>query len=134
MKKNVLVFLVAASFGVPHRGRLDVLRPARAATRNRPAGQKELLTALARAAPMEDGDAGRGSTRRQKGYPNLHLLYMRGIPGVDEVEVFTRNVELQALWNARQEDAAFKHGIEAAAYLETYVMPEAIRLGAAIRC
>lgn len=92
--------------------------------------KKELLTALARTAPIEDGDAEAWLDDAQKGYPNLHLLYVRGIPEVDEVQVFTRNAELQALWQAGQEDAAFKHGIEAAAYLESYVLPEAVRLGA----
>ena len=37
---------------------------------------------------------------------------------------------MQALWNAGQEDAAFKRGIEAAAYLESFVLPDAVRLGA----
>ena len=37
--------------------------------------------------------------------------------------------ELSNLWSARQGELAFKTGIEAAAYLETFVMPDPVRLG-----
>ena len=92
--------------------------------------KKDLLTALARTAPLEAGDAEAWLDEAQKVYPTLHPLYVRGIPGVDEVQVFARHAELLALWQARQEDAAFKQGIEAAAYLESFVLPEAVRVGA----
>ena len=97
--------------------------------------KKELLVALARTAPAESGEGGEGVDveawfgEARKGYPALHLLYVRGIPGIDEVQEYALDAELKALWQARQEDPAFKTGIEAASYLESFVVPEAVRLG-----
>lgn len=92
--------------------------------------KKELLIALARSAPGETGDVEAWLSETKKAYPALHLLYVRGIPGVDAVEEFSLDPELKALWQARQTEKAFKTGIEAASYLESYVLPDVVRLGA----
>ena len=92
--------------------------------------KKELLVALARSAPSENADVDAWLGEAKKAYPALHLLYIRGIPGIDEVQEYALDAELKAIWQARQEDKAFKTGIEAASYLETFVIPDAVRLGA----
>ncbi|HWQ10721.1 MAG TPA: ABC transporter permease subunit, partial [Holophaga sp.] len=65
----------------------------------------------------------------RKAYPGLRLLHLQGIPGADEVQVTSPDQELASLWSARKDDASFKPGIEAAAYLEVFVTPEPMRLG-----
>jgi iron(III) transport system permease protein len=98
--------------------------------------KKELLVALARSAPGEGADDGAVDTwldEATKSYPGLHLLYVRGIPGVDETTTFARDDALKTLWQARQadpDDKDFAKGIEAASYLETYFVAEPVRLGA----
>ncbi len=94
--------------------------------------KKELLVALARSAPGESGESSDVEAwldEARKGYPALHLLYVRGIPGIDEVREFAPDAELKALWEARKDEPAFKTGIEAASYLESFVVPDAVRLG-----
>ena len=92
--------------------------------------KKELLVALTRSAPSAaDADVEAWLGEAGKAYPALHLLYVRGIPGVDEVEEFGLDEDLKTLWHARQNEPVFKTGIEAASYLETFVVPDAVRLG-----
>ena len=92
--------------------------------------KKELIVALARSAPGEDGTVKAWLGEARKSYPALHLLYIRGIPGIDEVQEFALDAELKEIWQARKDDKAFQTGIEAASYLESYVIPDAVRLGA----
>lgn len=93
--------------------------------------KKELLLALARTTPA---DSASDSTENwlaeaKKNYPGLHLLYIRGIPGFDETREYGLDANLKSLWQAKRETPDFKTGIEAAAYLETFIIPEAERLG-----
>ena len=91
--------------------------------------KKELLVALTRSAPGENADVKAWLGEAGKAYPALHLLYIHGIPGVDEVQEYALDAGLKELWSARKDEAAFKTGIEAASYLETFVVPDAVRLG-----
>ena len=91
--------------------------------------KKEFLVALTRSAPGKNSDVEAWLGETQKTYPALHLLYIQGIPEIDEVLEFALDAELKALWLARQGDAAFKAGVEAASYLETFIIPDAVRLG-----
>ncbi len=91
--------------------------------------KKELLLALARTAPEQAGGAENWLAEAKKNYPGLHLLYIRGIPGFDATEAFALDADLKALWESRRESPEFKTGIEAAAYLETFIVPDAVRLG-----
>jgi iron(III) transport system permease protein len=92
--------------------------------------KKELLVAMARSAPVETGDVEAWLAEAKKSYPALHLLYVRGIPGIDTVQEYAIEPELKAIWLANQDNPAFKTGIEAASYLESFVIPDAVRLGA----
>ena len=92
--------------------------------------KKELVVALTRSAPAEVVDVDAWLGEAGKAYPALHLLYVHGIPGIDEVQEFALDAGLKELWHARKDEAAFKTGIEAASYLETFVVPDAVRLGA----
>ena len=49
-------------------------------------GKKELVTALARSAPGEGSDASTWLSEAKRSYPELHLLFMRGVPGIDDVK------------------------------------------------
>ena len=92
-------------------------------------GKKELVVALARSAPGEGGDVGTWLSEAKRSYPELHLLFIRGIPGLDSVKEHALEPELLSLWSARQSDKTFQTAIEAASYLETYVVNEAVRIG-----
>ena len=91
--------------------------------------KKELIVALARSAPAEATGTEPWLEESRKAYPGLRLLYVRGIPGVEEVQVASLDPELKGLWSTRQGEASFKTGVEAASYLEVFVVPEAVRLG-----
>ena len=91
--------------------------------------KKELVVALARSAPAEAASAGAWLAEARKAYPGLRLLHVQGIPGADAVQATSPDQDLATLWSSRRDDAAFKPGIEAASYLEVFVMPEAVRLG-----
>ena len=93
-------------------------------------GKKELVVALARSAPAEGSDVTAWLGEAKKSYPELHLLFVRGIPGFDSVKEHALESELMTLWAAKQEDKHFKTAIEAASYLETYVLPDSVRIGA----
>ena len=93
-------------------------------------GKKELVVALARSAPAEGSDVKAWLGEAKKSYPELHLLFVRGIPGFDSVKEHALESELMTLWAAKQEDKHFKTAIEAASYLETYVLPDSVRIGA----
>ena len=92
--------------------------------------KKELLVAMARSAPGENADVEAWLTEAKKAYPALHLLYVRGIPGIDAIQEYAIEPELKAIWQANKDNPAFKTGIEAASYLESFVIPDAVRLGA----
>src|SRR5512145_1496579 len=91
--------------------------------------KKELIVALARSAPAEAAATDAWLAEAQKAYPGLRLLHVRGVPDVDEVQTASLDPELMQLWTERQGEASFKTGIEAASYLETFVVPGAVRLG-----
>ena len=92
--------------------------------------KKELLVAMARSAPTEPEKIDAWLTEAKKSYPALHILYVRGIPGIDAIEEYANDPELKTIWQANQDSPDFKTGIEAASYLESFVIPDAVRLGA----
>ena len=92
-------------------------------------GKKELVTALARSAPGEGNDASVWLSEAKRSYPELHLLFMRGIPGIDEVKEHALDVDLLRVWQDRKAERTFLTAVEAASYLETYVLDEAVRIG-----
>jgi len=127
-KKKILAFLAAcAVFLAIDLWMFSVLRGSYEKTVLR--DKKELIVALARSAPVEAGTADPWLEESGKAYPGRRLLYIRGIPGVDEVQTASLDPELKGLWEARQGEASFKTGSEAASYLETFVVPDAVRLG-----
>ena len=91
--------------------------------------KKELVVALARSAPAEAEAAGTWLEEARKAYPGLRLLHVQGIPGAEETKESSQDPDLAALWSQRQGDPAFKTGVEAASYLEVFVLPETVRLG-----
>ena len=92
-------------------------------------GKKELVTALARSAPGEGNDASVWLSEAKRSYPELHLLFMRGVPGIDEVKEHALDVDLLRVWNERKSERSFLTAVEAASYLETYVLDEAVHIG-----
>jgi iron(III) transport system permease protein len=94
--------------------------------------KKELIVALARSAPAE-GDPAVATAwleEARKAYPTLRLLHVKGLPGVDDVQVSSLDQDLKGLWAAKQGEASFRRGVESASYLEVFVVPDAVRLGA----
>ena len=92
-------------------------------------GKKELVVALARSAPGEGADMNVWLSEAKRSYPELHLLFIRGIPGLDATKEHALEPELLTLWAARQSDKTFQTAIEAASYLETHVLSDAVRIG-----
>ena len=92
-------------------------------------GKKELVTALARSAPGEGSDASVWLSDAKRSYPELHLLFMRGVPGIDDVKEHALDVDLLRVWQDRKAERSFLTAVEAASYLETYVLDEAVRIG-----
>ena len=92
-------------------------------------GKKELVTALARSAPGEGSDASVWLSEAKRSYPELHLLFMRGVPGIDDVKEHALDVDLLRVWQDRKAERSFLTAVEAASYLETYVLDEAVRIG-----
>ena len=92
-------------------------------------GKKELVTALARSAPGEGSDASVWLSEAKRSYPELHLLFMRGVPGIDDVKEHALDVDLLRVWQDRKAERTFLTAVEAASYLETYVLDEAVRIG-----
>ncbi len=92
-------------------------------------GKKELVTALARSAPGEGSDASTWLSEAKRSYPELHLLFMRGVPGIDDVKEHALDVDLLRVWQDRKAERTFLTAVEAASYLETYVLDEAVRIG-----
>ena len=92
-------------------------------------GKKELVTALARSAPGEGSDVSVWLSEAKRSYPELHLLFMRGVPGIDDVKEHALDVDLLRVWQDRKAERTFLTAVEAASYLETYVLDEAVRIG-----
>ncbi len=92
-------------------------------------GKKELVVALARSAPGEGADMNVWLSEAKRSYPELHLLFIRGIPGLDATKEHALEPELLTLWAARQSDKTFQTAIEAASYLETHILSDAVRIG-----
>ena len=127
-KKKILAFLAAcAVFLAIDLWMFSVLRGSyeKAVLRDK----KELVVALARSAPAEAGAVQGWLAEAQRAYPGLRLLHVQGIPGADVVQASSLDQDLTALWSERKDSASFKPGIEAASYLEVFVVPEAVRLG-----
>lgn len=127
-KKKILAFLAACTvFLVIDLWIFSVLRGSYEKTVLQ--DKKELVVALARSAPAEAGAVAPWLEESRKAYPGLRLLHVQGIPGVEEVQASSLDPELKSLWSVRQGEASFKTGIEAASYLEVFVVPQAVRLG-----
>jgi len=127
-KQKVLAFLAAcAVFLVVDLWMFSVLRGSyeKAILQDK----KELIVALARSAPADAGATEAWLAEAKKAYPGLRLLHVRGIPGVEDIQESSLDAELKGLWTERQGESSFKTGIEAASYLETFVVPGAVRLG-----
>jgi iron(III) transport system permease protein len=91
--------------------------------------KKELVVALARSAPVEAGTVEAWLAEAKKAHPGLRLLHVQGIPGAEETKESSLDPELKAVWDQRQGEPAFKSGVEAASYLEVFLLPDTVRLG-----
>ena len=128
-RKKIIVFLTACVlFLIVDMWMYSVLRDSHEKTVLQ--GKKELVVALARSAPGEGGDVAAWLGEAKRSYPELHLLFIRGIPGIDQVKEHALEPELTALWAERQTDKSIQTAIEAVSYLETYILPDAVRIGA----
>jgi iron(III) transport system permease protein len=127
-KKKILAFLaVCAVFLAIDLWMFSVLRGSYEKTVLQ--DRKDLIVALAHSTPVDAGATEAWLERAKKVYPGVRLLHVRGIPGVDEVQETSLDPDLKSLWSERKSEPAFKTGIEAASYLETFVLPEPVRLG-----
>ena len=127
-KQKLLAFLVAcAVFLVIDLWMFSVLRGSY--EKSVLQEKKELVMALAWSAPAEAGAVDAWLSDAKKNYPGLRLLHVRGIPGAEAVQASSFDPELRSLWSERQGEAVFQSGIEAASYLEVFVVPDSVRLG-----
>jgi len=92
--------------------------------------QRQLVTAVARSAPADEADIDAWLDSASTNYQGIGLLYLRGVPGVDEeVSSYAKVDGLEALYEQYKDDESFAKGIEAAGYLETSYSEGIYRLG-----
>lgn len=91
--------------------------------------QARLATAVARSAPLSIDDVPAWLDASSAAYGGVKLFYLAGLPGEEGARQFAQDPELETLWEQGQSDSEFTTGVEAASYLETYILPTSRRLG-----
>lgn len=128
-KKKIIAFLAAcAVFLALDLWMFSSLKSSFAKTLGE--GQRQLATAVARSAPADPEAVEAWLETSKASYPDVGLLYVQGIPGVDEsTSEFASDEALLGLYRDNLENPVFLQGIEAASYLETELSEGSFRLG-----
>ncbi|HRY73455.1 MAG TPA: ABC transporter permease subunit, partial [Spirochaetia bacterium] len=128
-KKKIIAFLAAcAVFLALDLWMFSSLKSSFAKTLGE--GQRQLATAVARSAPADPEAVEAWLETSRASYPDVGLLYVQGIPGVDEsTSEFASDEALLGLYRDNLENPVFLQGIEAASYLETELSEGSFRLG-----
>ncbi len=89
---------------------------------------RTLATAIAAAAPRDEGAVGAWLSGLASAYPDASFLYLKGLPGDEGYREFPGTDEMGALWAAGKDSEEFARAIESAAYLETMVLGKRYRV------
>jgi len=129
-KKKIIVFLTAiAVFVALDLWMFSALKSSYSKTLLE--DQRQLATAVARSVPADPANIDAWLESAAQSYPGTGILYISGIPGLDEtVTTYSKLPELLELYEREQGSEVFSKGVEAAGYLETSLSDSTYRVGA----
>jgi len=130
-KKKIIVFLTAiAVFVALDLWMFSALKSSYSKTLLE--DQRQLVTAVARSVPADPANIDAWLESAAQSYPGTGILYIAGIPGIDEtVSTYSKLPELLELYGREEGSEVFAKGIEAAGYLETSLSGSTYQLGSA---
>ncbi|MGC9321678.1 MAG: ABC transporter permease, partial [Kosmotogaceae bacterium] len=82
--------------------------------------QRQLVTVLAESAPRDKELAEDWITTVNKEFNEADIIYVHGVPGWDELQVFTPNEQLRTFYESNYNSEDFKKALESVYYLENY--------------
>jgi iron(III) transport system permease protein len=91
--------------------------------------QKQLVAAISRSVPQRDEDVRPWLETAAQNYDNLSLLYIKGVPGFTELELFSLSDELAVFFRQNESSEEFVTGLDNAAYLEPYFSDDTYSVG-----
>jgi len=80
----------------------------------------ELANALLLSAPSEEGKIEPWLTSNQEKHPDLHIIYIQGLPGYGDSQIYAINEALNVFFLSNEQSPTFEKGIESALYDEMY--------------
>jgi len=81
----------------------------------------ELANALLLSAPSEAEKIQTWLVNNQEKHPDLHIIYIQGLPGYGDSQLYTIDEALNAFFLANERSPVFEKGIESALYDEMYL-------------
>ncbi|WP_214079456.1 ABC transporter permease subunit [Mesotoga sp.] len=82
--------------------------------------QRQLVTVLAESAPRDRELAEDWITAVSKEFDEAEIIYVHGVPGWDELQIFTPNEQLRSFYESNYSLEDFDKGLESVYYLENY--------------
>jgi len=89
-----------------------------------------LASAVARTAPSAAADVPAWLEAQAGTYEGASFHYLKGLPWEDGFAQFSGDAGLTALWEAEKDSPDFAEAVDAASYLETYILSGSRRIGA----
>ncbi len=80
----------------------------------------ELTSALLMSAPTEEESIEGWLVGNKEKHPDLEIIYIKGLPGYGDSQLFTAEEGLHKFYTTNEESAVFEKGIESAVYDELY--------------
>jgi len=125
--KKILIFVtLVALVGVVDLWLLQTIRGSFAQVAE--SNQKKWASSLVDAIPSESGEILDWLQQAPSEYPDVHILYIQGIPGFEETQLFSENPGFEAFFKEREDSSLFQKGLESAAYSEIFFAPEKMTL------
>jgi len=93
------------------------------------ADKKQLVAAISRSVPASPAEVRPWLEKAKKNYEDLSILYLKGVPGVEELELFSLRGELATFFKERESSEEFKKGLESASYMEPYFTASSYAVG-----
>ena len=84
------------------------------------ADQKQLVAAISRSVPLAEEDIRPWLETAARDYDQLAILYVRGVPGFTDLELYSLSDGLAEFFRQSESDEEFATGLDHALYLEPY--------------
>jgi len=81
---------------------------------------RQLVNVVVEAAPREEEDIENWVRMVNREFTEADIIYVRGVPGWDELEIYTHNDRLKAFFEQHRDTPDFKSGFDSVYYLENY--------------